>query len=59
MVVEARATAGTPCTERSPVNLRLGGAKSERECTVKAWVGFIGVGVGSGVAWCGTHSAER
>jgi hypothetical protein len=31
-VVGARAAADTPCAERSPVNLRLGGAKSERGC---------------------------
>jgi hypothetical protein len=29
------------------VNLRLGGAESERGCTVKALVGFIGAGVGA------------
>jgi hypothetical protein len=40
--------AGTPCAERAPVNLRLGEAESERGCTVKALVGFIGVGVGAG-----------
>jgi hypothetical protein len=45
-VVGARAAAGTPCAERAPVNLRLGGAESERGCTVKALVGFIGAGVG-------------
>jgi hypothetical protein len=49
------------------VNLRLGGAESERDCTVKVVVGFIGVGtgvgatvgVGSGVARCGASGAER
>jgi hypothetical protein len=52
-VVEARAAAGTPCTERTPTILCLGGAESERGRTVKASVGFIGVGMGtgSGVAW--------
>jgi hypothetical protein len=60
-VVGARAAAGTPCAERSLVNLRLGGAESERGCTVKAWVGFIGAGVGagSGVAQRGARGAER
>ena len=48
MVVGARATAGTPCVERGPVNLRLGGAESERGCTVKALVGFLGSGMGVG-----------
>jgi hypothetical protein len=48
MVVGARAAAGTSCAERGPVNLRLGGPKSERGCTVKALVGFIGAGVGAG-----------
>ena len=52
MVVGARAAAGTPCAERGPADLRLGGA--ERGCMVKALVGFIGagagVGAGSGVA---------
>jgi hypothetical protein len=52
MVVGARAAAGTPCAERTPTILRLGGAESERGRTVKASVGFIGAGVsaGSGVA---------
>jgi hypothetical protein len=54
---------GTPCAERAPVNLRLGGAKSERGCTVKALVGFIGAGVGVGaglgVARRGARGAER
>jgi hypothetical protein len=62
-VVGARAVAGTPCAERGPVNLRLGGAESERGCTVKALVGFIGAGVGvgtrSGVARRGARGAER
>jgi hypothetical protein len=48
-VVRARVTAGTPCTERTPAILRLGGAESERGCTVKALAGFIGMGAGVGV----------
>jgi hypothetical protein len=48
MVVGARAAAGTPCAERTPTILCLGGAESERGCTVKALAGFIGVGVGVG-----------
>jgi hypothetical protein len=62
-VVEAHAIAGTPCTERSPVNLHSGGAESERGCTVKAGVGFIGtgagVGTGSAIARRGARGAER
>jgi hypothetical protein len=62
-VAEARAAAGTPCAERSPVILRSGGVESERGCTVKAEVGFIGAmrtgpsaGACSGVARaCRTH----
>jgi hypothetical protein len=42
-VVGSGAAAGTPCADRSPVNLRSGGVESERGCTVKALVGFIGV----------------
>jgi hypothetical protein len=61
-VVGAREATGTPCAERGPVNLWLGGAKSERGCTVKALVGFIGsgmgVGAGSGVSRC-ARSADR
>jgi hypothetical protein len=49
MVVEARAAADTPCAERTPAMLRLGGAESEWGCTVMALVGFIGAGVGVGV----------
>jgi hypothetical protein len=49
-VVGARAAAGTPCAERSPVNLHTGEAESERGCTVKAGVSFIGTGAGSGAA---------
>jgi hypothetical protein len=48
-VVGSRAAAGTPCVERSLVNLRSSGVESERGCTVKASVGFIGAGVGVGV----------
>jgi hypothetical protein len=51
MVAGARAAAGTPCAERLPVNLCSGGVESERGCTVKAGVGFIGVGTGVGM--CG------
>jgi hypothetical protein len=47
-MVGARAATGTPCAERGPVNLRLSGAESERGCTVKALVGFIGAGAGVG-----------
>jgi hypothetical protein len=50
MVAGARAAAGTPCAERSPVNLCSGGVESERGCTVKAGVGFIGVGTGDSVS---------
>jgi hypothetical protein len=45
MVVGFRAAAGTPCTERSPVNLRSGEVESERGRTVEASVGFIGAGM--------------
>jgi hypothetical protein len=47
-VVGPRAAAGTPCAERSPVNLRSDRVESERGCTVKASVGFIGAGAGVG-----------
>jgi hypothetical protein len=47
-VVEARAAADTPCAERTPAILRLGGAESERGHKVKASVGFIGTGAGVG-----------
>jgi hypothetical protein len=59
MVVGSQAAAGTPCTERSPVNLRSGGVESERGCTVKAGVGFIGAGTGSCLARRGAHGAKR
>ena len=56
-MVGARAAAGTPCAEGTPAILRLGGAESERGCTIKALVGFIGadasVGAGSDIAWRG------
>jgi hypothetical protein len=62
-VVGSRAAAGTPCTERSPVNWRSGGVESERGCTVKALVGFIGAGAGtdtgSRLARRGARGAER
>jgi hypothetical protein len=48
-VVGARAAAGTPCAERTPTILRLGGDESEQGRTIKASVGFIGAGVGVGV----------
>jgi hypothetical protein len=62
-MVGARAAAGTPCLERAPVNLRLGGAESEWGCTIKALVGFIGTGTGMGagssVVRRGARGAER
>jgi hypothetical protein len=62
-VVGSWAAAGTPCAERSPMNLRSGGVESERGCTVKAGVSFIGVGAGMGtgpcLARCGARGAER
>jgi hypothetical protein len=54
MVVGSRAAAGTLCAERSPVILRSGEVESERGRTDEASVGFIGVGVGSGLGWRGT-----
>jgi hypothetical protein len=59
MVVGSWAAAGTPCAERSPVNLRFGGVESERGCMVKAGVGFIGAGTGSCLARRGVCVAER
>jgi hypothetical protein len=53
-VVGSRAAAGTPCAERLPVILRSGEVESERGRTVEASVGFIGAGVGTGLAWRGT-----
>jgi hypothetical protein len=54
-VVGPRAAAGTPCAERSPVNLRSGEVENERGRTVEASVRFIGAcaGVGTGLAWRG------
>jgi hypothetical protein len=63
MVVGSRAAAGTPCAERSPVNLRSGGVESELGCTVKAGVDFIGTSAGTGTGSClarrGARGAER
>jgi hypothetical protein len=63
MVVGSRAAAGTPCAERSPVNLCSGGVESERGCMDKAGVGFISVGAGTGMgsclARCGARGAKR
>jgi hypothetical protein len=53
-VVGSRAAAGTPCAERLPVILHSGEVESERGRTVEASVGFIGAGVGTGLAWRGT-----
>jgi hypothetical protein len=50
-VVGSRAAADTPCAEQSPVNLRSDEVESERGRTVEASVGFIGTGVGTGLAW--------
>jgi hypothetical protein len=68
-VVGSRAAAGTPCAERSPMNLRSSEVESERGRTVEASVDFIGVGAGAGVgmgmgmgmglAWHGARGAER
>jgi hypothetical protein len=59
-VAGAWAAAGTPCAERSPVNFRLGGVESERGCTVKAGVGFIGADAGVGaVSGVVRRSARR
>jgi hypothetical protein len=55
-VVGSRAAAGTPCIERSPVNLRSGKIESERGRTVEASVGFIGAGADTGLA---RHGAGR
>jgi hypothetical protein len=58
-VVGTRAATGTPCAERSPVNLRSDEVESEWGCTVEASVGFIGTGtgVGTGLAWRGAVHA--
>jgi hypothetical protein len=60
-VVGARGAAGTQCAERGPVNLHFGGTESERGCTFKALVGFIGAGTGVGVArrGVGRRAARR
>jgi hypothetical protein len=58
-VVGSRAAAGTPCVERSPVNLRSSGVESERGCTVKASVGFIGAGAGVGAGSCLARRGAR
>jgi hypothetical protein len=44
MVAGARAAAGTPCAEGTPVNWRSGGVGSARGCTVEVGVGFIATG---------------
>jgi hypothetical protein len=56
-VLGSRAATGTPCAERSPVILRSGEVESERGRTVEASVGFIGAGVGTGLAWLGAARA--
>jgi hypothetical protein len=58
-VVGSRAAAGTPCAERSPVNLCSGEVESERGRTIEASIGFIGAsaGVGTGLAWRGAVRA--
>jgi hypothetical protein len=58
-VVGSRAAAGTLCTERSPVNLRSDGVESERGCTVKALVGFIGADAGTSMGSCLAQSGAR
>jgi hypothetical protein len=57
MVVGSRAAAGTPCAEQSLVNLRSSEVESERGRTVEASVGFIGAGMGTGLAWRGAVRA--
>jgi hypothetical protein len=56
-VVGSRVATGTPCVEQSPVNLCSGEVESERGRTVEASVGFIGAGVGTGLAWRGAVRA--
>jgi hypothetical protein len=56
-VVGSLAADGTPHTERSPTNLRSGEVESERGRTIEASVGFIGAGVGTGLAWRGAVRA--
>jgi hypothetical protein len=58
-VVGSWAAAGTLCAERSPVNLRSSGVESERGCTVKASVGFIGAGTGVGAGSCLARRGAR
>jgi hypothetical protein len=58
-VVVSRAAPGTPCAERSPMNLRSGRVESERGCTVKASIDFIGVGVGVGAGSCLAQGSAR
>jgi hypothetical protein len=55
----SRAAAGTPCAERSPVNLRSGEAESERGRTVEASVDFIGAGTGVARVWLGAARCAR
>ena len=54
-VAGARAAAGTPCAEGTPVNWRSGGVGSARGCTVEVGVGFIATGAPEterqGVLW--------
>jgi hypothetical protein len=52
-VVRSQAAAGTPCVERSPVDLRFGEVESERGRTVEASIDFIGAGagLGTGLSW--------
>jgi hypothetical protein len=56
-VVGARAAADTPFPWQTPVNLCSSGVGSERGCTVEARVGFIGAGVGAGLAQRGMARA--
>jgi hypothetical protein len=57
-VAGAQGAAGTSCVEGTPVNWRSGGVRSERGCTVKAGIGFIGAGAGAG-AGVGSGLARR
>jgi hypothetical protein len=58
-VVGSRAAAGMPCAERSPVNLRSGGVESERGCTIRSSVDFIGAGVSMGAGSCLARRGAR
>jgi hypothetical protein len=49
-VVGSRVAAGTPCAEQSPEILRSDEVECERGRTVKASVGFIGMGAGGGTS---------